>query len=128
MATIRVCDWCGEPAPDKPPARGAEWGKMMDIIGKVDCCETHEQAGADTDWKALITEAVHNSPAPSGEDGSRERPYYFQAGMDVEKGLYYHIWGNKYSAKKSVKDCQVTPGHDETIWQYVEPYTPPTEE
>lgn len=127
MAVNRVCDWCGELAPDTPPQRGAEWAKMMEMMGKVDCCPTHEAAGQGTDWKALITEAVDNHPDPSGEDGSREKPYFWQSGMDVEKGKFYHCWGHKYSAIKSVKNCTVEPGHDSTIWQYVEPYTPPTE-
>lgn len=121
MAVKRVCDWCNADAPEQQPERSKEWGTMMQLMGKTDCCPVHEAAGANTDWKALITEAVHNAPDP-GEDGTKDNPYFWQSGMDVKKGKYYHCWGHEYSAIKDVANCTAEPGHDSTIWQYVRPW------
>ena len=117
MAKVIICDVCGELACGKY-AENADAQNVAQIIRAVDFCEMHYDILTNTNWREYLLKLFGNST----EDGTYDKPYFFQLGMNVAKGLYYHIYGSEYSATKDMPSCQTYPGSGDG-WQWVRQWT-----
>ena len=75
------------------------------------------QAPDGTGMLAIYRPISVNPETGAGPDGSRDKPYAYLNGMDVNNGKYYSFGGKLYLAKSDMKPCVWNPG-TAGMWQW----------
>ena len=93
---------------------------VYEVIQEVTAIENQPP---DAEGMLAIYRPLSTNPDTGVEpDGSKENPYTFIYGMDVENNKYYTYNGKLYLAKASMPACVWYPG-TESLWQWEEVQT-----